>query len=107
MFKKIKKIFYRSFDNKEISYKKMNELMENNNAYLIDVRSNQEYKEDHLDGAINIPLFDIERKIENIVHDKSIVIIVYCSSGSRSRQAKEILDRLGYTNVYNLIISNI
>ena len=102
MFRKIKEILYRSFENKEISYKKMNEIMKNGKTYLIDVRSKQEYNEGHLDGAINIPLFDIERETQNLVKNKSVAIIVYCSSGGRSRQAKEILDRLGYENVYNL-----
>ncbi len=102
MFRKIKEILYRSFENKEISYKKMNEIMKNGTTYLIDVRSKQEYNKGHLDGAINIPVFDIEREIQNLVKNKSVSIIVYCSSGGRSRQAKEILDRLGYENVYNL-----
>lgn len=107
MLKKIKEILNRSFDNKEISYKKMNEILKNRNAYLIDVRSIQEYKEGHLNGAINIPVFEIERKIEEVVKNKETDIIVYCSSGGRSRQAKEILDRLGFKNVYNLKTTNL
>ena len=107
MLKKIKEILNRSFDNKEISYKKMNEILKNRNAYLIDVRSIQEYKEGHLNGAINIPVFEIERKIEEVVKNKETDIIVYCSSGGRSRQAKEILDRLCFKNVYNLKATNL
>ena len=45
MIKKIKRIFYRSIENKEISYKNLKELMKNKTVYLIDVRSNQEYDE--------------------------------------------------------------
>ena len=85
----------------------MNEILKNRNAYLIDVRSIQEYKEGHLNGAINIPVFEIERKIEEVVKNKETDIIVYCSSGGRSRQAKEILDRLGFKNVYNLKATNL
>ena len=107
MIKKIKRIFYRSIENKEISYKNLKELMKNKTVYLIDVRSNQEYEEGHLDGAINISLYNIEKQIGNYVKNKTDIIILYCSSGGRSRQAKEILGRLGFKNVYNLKATNL
>ena len=102
MIKKIKRIFYRSIENKEISYKNLKELMKNKTVYLIDVRSNQEYEEGHLDGAINISLYNIEKQIGNYVKNKRNIIILYCSSGGRSREAKRILENLGYEEVYNL-----
>ena len=102
MIKKIKRIFYRSIENKEISYKNLKELMKNKTVYLIDVRSNQEYEEGHLDGAINISLYNIEKQIGNYVKNKTDIIILYCSSGGRSREAKRILENLGYDEVYNL-----
>ena len=71
-------------------------------AIIIDVRSSQEYKEGHIDGAIIIPEYEIKRKIENKVQDKNQNIVVYCSSGSRSKKAQKILKKLGYENVYNL-----
>lgn len=102
MIKKIKRIFYRSIENKEISYKNLKELMKNKTVYLIDVRSNQEYEEGHLDGAINISMYNIEKEISNYVKNKNDLIILYCSSGGRSREAKKTLENLGYENVYNL-----
>ena len=102
MIKTIKKILYRSIDNKEISYENLNDFMKNKKVFLIDVRSNQEYEEGHLNGAINISLYNIEKEIENIVKDKDELIILYCSSGSRSKEAKKILEELGYHEVYNL-----
>ena len=102
MKKTLRRIFYRSIDNKEISYKNLNEFMKNKIVFLIDVRSNQEYEEGHLNGAINISLFNIERNIVNVVKDKNDIIILYCSSGSRSKEAKKILENLGYQEVYNL-----
>lgn len=102
MIKKIKRIFYRSIENKEISYKNLKELMKNKTVYLIDVRSNQEYEEGHLDGAINISLYNIEKQIGNYVKNKTDIIILYCSSGGRSIEAKRILENLGYEEVYNL-----
>lgn len=102
MIKTIKKILYRSIDNKEIPYENLNDFMKNKKVFLIDVRSNQEYEEGHLNGAINISLYNIEKEIENIVKDKDELIILYCSSGSRSKEAKKILEELGYHEVYNL-----
>ena len=102
MIKTIKRILYRSIDNKEISYKKLNDFKKNKKVFLIDVRSNQEYEEGHLTGAINISVYNIEKEIQNVVKNKSDTIIVYCSSGGRSKEAKEILERLGYDEVYNL-----
>ena len=76
--------------------------MKNKIVYLIDVRSGQEYEEGHLNGAINIPLFNIEKEIGNVVRNKNDIIILYCSSGNRSKEAKMILENLGYQEVYNL-----
>lgn len=102
MKKTLRRIFYRSIDNKEILYKNLKEFMKNKIVFLIDVRSNQEYEEGHLNGAINIPLFNIEKEIQNIVKNKNDIIILYCSSGNRSKEAKKILEKLGYQEAYNL-----
>ena len=98
----LKKIFYRSFEDKEISYKDLTTLMKDKKVFLIDVRSNQEYEEGHLDGAINIPLFNIEKDIEKVVQSKQDTVILYCAKGIRSMEAKKILENLGYERVYNL-----
>lgn len=71
-------------------------------AILIDVRSNQEYREGHLQGAINIPDFEITNKIQREIPKKNQLIIVYCQYGGRSRNAMTIMNKLGYNNVYNL-----
>lgn len=102
MLNKIRKILYRSIDNKEISYDGLKKLTKEKEVILIDVRSNQEYEEGHLNGAINISVYNLKNEIENLVKDKEKVIILYCSSGHRSKKAKEILENLGYENVYNL-----
>jgi len=103
MLKKIKKILYRSLENKEISYKKMKEMIKKNtDIVLLDVRSNQEYKEDHLENAINVSLFNLEEQMKKVLKDKSKIIIVYCTTGARSKNAKDILERAGYKEVYNL-----
>lgn len=96
-----KRVWNRSANN-NISYDDLKELMRNKEIYLIDVRSGQEYEEGHLDGAINIPVYNIENEIQKNVKNKNDTIILYCSSGSRSKKAKNILEKLGYTEVYNL-----
>ncbi len=101
MIRKIKKLFYRSM-NKEIDYKTAVKMQLQQNAVLVDVRSHQEFEEGHLNGAICICVYDLEKDINKRLPNKKTIIIVYCSSGARSTQAKEILEKLGYENVYNL-----
>ena len=102
MLRCIRKILYRSIESREISYEKLKKMMQKEEAILIDVRSNQEYQEGHLNGAINIPVYDIEKMITKIVKNENDTIILYCSSGQRSKSAKEILEKLGYNNVFTL-----
>ena len=71
-------------------------------AILIDVRSKQEYNEGHLQGAINIPDFEIKYRVEKEVPKKNQLIILYCQYGGRSRNAMAIMKNMGYTNAYNL-----
>lgn len=70
-------------------------------ALVIDVRNPLEFAGGHADGAINIPDYDIGRKIEEAVPDKNQAIVVYCKRGSRSATAKSVLERMGYTQVVN------
>ena len=71
-------------------------------ATIVDVRSPQEYREGHIDGAINLPEYNIRRNLQNILPDKNQLIILYCSVGERSKMAQNKLKRLGYTNVYTV-----
>lgn len=71
-------------------------------AMLIDVRTKQEFVEGHINGAIVIPYYEISKRIENIIPNKEQEIIVYCKNGGRGVTAAEILNELGYKNVYNL-----
>ncbi|MBQ2836305.1 MAG: rhodanese-like domain-containing protein [Clostridia bacterium] len=71
-------------------------------AILIDVRSNQEYREGHLQGAVNIPDFEIINRIQKEIPKKNQLIILYCQYGGRSRNSMVTMKKMGYTNVYNL-----
>lgn len=71
-------------------------------AILLDVRSNQEYREGHLQGAINIPDFEIANRVQREIPKKNQLIVLYCQYGGRSKDASMMMKRMGYTNVYNL-----
>ena len=94
------------FENRDIKKDDidMQELQEmaKKGAILLDVRSPQEYREGHIDGAISIPEYEIKKEVEKKLKDKDINIVVYCSSGGRSKKAQKQLKKLGYKNVYNL-----
>ena len=102
MIKIIKKIFYRCYENTEITYEALKSMMKTKSVILIDVRSKQEYKEYHLKGAINIPLYNLKNDIIKYVRNKEDILILYCSSGYRSKKAEDLLRRLGYLNIYTL-----
>jgi rhodanese-related sulfurtransferase len=68
-------------------------------AYLVDVRTREEFKEGSVKGAVNIPLDQIQQQAAKFKDKKNIV--VFCRSGMRSSQAKSILTRLGFANVTN------
>lgn len=102
ILKRIKHYFYRSNEN-EIDMQEAKEMMKLNNKMLvIDVRSPQEYQEGHLDRAISIPLYELGSKINNVAPYSDTLILVYCQHGTRSKKAVQILERLGYNNVYSL-----
>jgi phage shock protein E len=79
-----------------------NIIMRNSNVILLDVRSPQEYQEGHINGAILIPVYELECKACKMLKNKNEPIIVYCKSGMRSLRAIQILTRLGYMCLYNL-----
>lgn len=75
-------------------------IMEKESSYIIlDVRTAQEYSEKHIPGAINIPNETIGTEDIPELPDKEQLILVYCRSGNRSKQASEKLVKLGYTNI--------
>jgi phage shock protein E len=69
---------------------------------IIDVRTEAEWNNGHIEGAILIPYESIGEKIESVTKDKAMRIYVYCRTGRRSQIAKESLAKLGYQNVINL-----
>ena len=70
------------------------EYKTNDGAVLLDVRTEEEYRDGHIEGSVNIPLDRIS-SVENLVKDKSIPLYVDCLSGGRSRQAVAYLKQIG------------
>ena len=75
-------------------------IMDTEEGYIIlDVRTQEEYDQGHIPGAIVISYEEIEEKAEQVLTDKDQLILVYCRSGRRSKIAAEALVELGYTNI--------
>lgn len=73
-------------------------IMDRESGYVIlDVRTQEEYDEGHIPGAQLLPLDDIAARAEEALPDKGQMLLVYCRSGRRSKQAAEELAALGYT----------
>jgi phage shock protein E len=74
----------------------------NKGALVIDVRSEAEYREQHLPSAINIPLNRLAEEIARHAPKKQQPLLLHCRSGARSAKATSVLKKLGYSNVLNL-----
>lgn len=99
---RLKRLYNRLFcrlDKMDFNYDEAMEIYRRNNALLIDVRTPEEYREKHIDGAINIPIYEIDN-IKNEIIDSNKVILLYCKTGKRSKLVKQILIQNGYKNVY-------
>ncbi|HEY0003756.1 MAG TPA: rhodanese-like domain-containing protein [Pyrinomonadaceae bacterium] len=77
-------------------------LKSNPAARLLDVREDNEWEAGHAAGAEHLGKGIIERDIEERVPDKQAEIILYCGGGFRSALAADVLQRMGYTNVYSM-----
>ena len=85
----------------QISMNEAVEMMETEKDYIIlDVRTIEEYEEGHIPGAICVPNETIGENVIEELPDKGQVILVYCRSGNRSKQAATKLAEQGYTNIY-------
>ena len=83
-----------------ITAEEAKQIMDSEEGYIIlDVRTQEEYDEGHIPGAIVISHEEIAEKAEEVLTDKDQLILVYCRSGRRSKIAAEALVELGYTNL--------
>ena len=84
---------------KKITSDEAKKMMETQKAIVVDVRTFEEYNEGHIPNAISVPLETIENEAEAKLKNKDDLILVYCRSGRRSREAALKLIEKGYTNV--------
>ena len=85
---------------KYVSMDEIVEIMKENKDYIIlDVRTIEEYNEGHIPNAICIPNETIGEETVNELPNKEQLILIYCRSGNRSKQAAAKLEKLGYTNL--------
>jgi len=70
-------------------------------ALILDVRSQAEFQQGHLAGAHNIPHTQVAQQINHLTKDKEQAIVVYCRSGNRSSYALQVLEAMGYKHVLN------
>ena len=83
-----------------ITAEEAKQIMDSEEGYIIlDVRTQEEYNQGHIPGAILISHEEIAEKAEGVLTDKEQLILVYCRSGRRSKIAAEALAELGYTNI--------
>lgn len=86
---------------KQISQDEAKAMMVRDDGHIIvDVRRQDEYDAGHIPGAILIPNESIDKERPKELPDLDQIILVYCRSGRRSKEASEKLAKMGYTNIY-------
>ena len=84
----------------QISAEQAKAIMDSETNYvIIDARTQSEFDEGHIPGAILMPEYEVAQRAESELPDKNQLILVYCRSGRRSKIAAQALVDLGYTNV--------
>jgi len=71
-------------------------------AVIVDVREDSEWNEQHIPGAIHIPLAQLNGRISELKQYKDTPVITQCKAGGRSAKALEVLKSVGFTKVYNM-----
>jgi len=86
-----------------ISAEEAKQMMKGNSDFvLLDVRTEEEYREKRLNGAVLIPYNEIADRAESELPNKDKLIFVYCRTGVRAALAAQLLADMGYTNVYDI-----
>ena len=90
-----------SGDYKKLSAKEAKEIIDAEEVIILDVRTPQEYKDGHIEGALLIPDYELAELADSKLPDKDEKILIYCRSGNRSKTAAKRLTKMGYTNIYD------
>lgn len=73
------------------------------NVVFLDVRNTWEYKEKHLENSILIPFNKLSDDLEKTLKNKNTPIVIFCSTGTRSKVAEEYIIEKGYTNIIGTV----
>ena len=85
----------------QIDQKTAKEMMDTQEAIVLDVREQDEYDSGHIPGAVLLPAGTIdENTAAEVIPEKDSTVLIYCRSGNRSKTASSTLADLGYTNIY-------
>lgn len=85
-----------------LSPRESSSLLSEKKAIIVDVREDSEWHEQHIPGAVHVPLGQLLERLTELKDYKNRPIITQCRSGARSLQAQEILKSAGFTQVYNM-----
>lgn len=85
----------------KITAEEAKKMMEEGDVTIVDVRSQEEYESGHIKDAILIPVERIGEEAPDVLPDKEAILLVYCRSGRRSKQASDVLVESGYQYVYD------
>lgn len=85
----------------KITAEEAKEMIEKGNVTIVDVRTEEEYIESHIPKAILVSNESIDDNVIEVLPDKDEVLLIYCRTGVRSKQASKKLVELGYTKVYD------
>ena len=85
----------------KISAEEAKSKMDAGDVIVLDVRTEEEFNEGHVPGAIRLEAEDFPDRAADVLPDTNAVILVYCRSGNRSRTASLLLNDMGYVNVYD------
>ena len=85
----------------KISAAEAKAMIDNEDVIILDVRTQEEFEESRIEGALLIPDYEIKELAEDLLPDKEATILVYCRTGRRSELASRALIEMGYQNVYD------
>lgn len=85
----------------KITAEEAKQMMDQGNATVVDVRTEDEYKAGHIPGSILIPNEEIGTERPQELPDPEAILLVHCRTGVRSKEASDKLVKMGYTNVYD------
>lgn len=85
----------------KLSTAEAKEMMDHEDVIILDVRTEEEYRQGYIEGAMLIPDYDLDKLAGELLPDKDATILLYCRSGNRSKQAAHLLSEMGYSNVYD------